>query len=51
MRLALLETRHPNLSMKIKFEEKRAHKSLQTTMQKLGQRKKKADYMADKKGG
>ena len=37
MRLGLLETRHPELSVHIKYEEKGAWKGLQTAAQKLSQ--------------
>ena len=38
MRLGPLETRHPELSAHIKFEEKGAWKGLQTAAQRLSQK-------------
>ena len=40
-RLGLLETRHPELSRHIKFEENRARKGFQTAVQRLGQKSEK----------
>ena len=50
-RLELLETRHLDLSVHIKYEENGAWKSLQTAAQRLGQKsekeKKKKKQMVD----